>query len=128
LKPAYILRKDNRISNPAITYYKCILCGQTICHDKRYTDRKGKLIPLDQTGKNHHDCPCLDYERNELKKTDFANHNLDNSTIGECQPRQTSLWEFMDGEGASNESNHEVVNKGIRPTTRTEPKEDVAIS
>jgi hypothetical protein len=44
------------------------------------------------------------------------------------QLRQTSMWEFMDGEGASNESNHEVVGKGIKPTTQTKPKEDGAIS
>jgi hypothetical protein len=44
------------------------------------------------------------------------------------QLRQTSLWEFMDGEGSSNESNHELVDKDIRPTTQTKPKEDGAIS
>jgi hypothetical protein len=77
--------------------------SQIISHDNRYTDRKGKPIPLDQTGKNHHDCLCLDYERNRLKKADFASHNHDNSTIGKCQPRQTTLLEFMDGQGASNE-------------------------
>jgi hypothetical protein len=103
LKPADSSIKRNSAANQSIIRYKCISCSQIISHNKGYTDGKGKPIPLDQTGKNHHDCPYFDCERNRLKKADFASHNHDNSTIGKCQPRQTTLLEFMDGEGASNE-------------------------
>ena len=56
-----LTKSNNDVSNPDITYYKCIRCSQIICHDERYVDRKGKVIPLDGRGKNRHQCLIEDY-------------------------------------------------------------------
>jgi hypothetical protein len=59
VKAKNVKRKN---ANRALIHYKCILCNSTIGHDQRYTDGKGKPIPIDEIGKNHHDCPAKDQE------------------------------------------------------------------
>ncbi len=41
------------------------------------------------------------------------------SKRAEDQLRQTTLWEFMDGEGSRNNSNRDDLDNGVVPTTRT---------
>jgi hypothetical protein len=49
-------------TNSALIQYTCILCNQIISHDREYIDRKGKPIPLDEIGKNHHNCTAKGQE------------------------------------------------------------------
>jgi hypothetical protein len=48
-------------ANQALDHFLCLLCSQTISHDKRYTDEKGRAIALDDIGKKLHDCPELSH-------------------------------------------------------------------
>jgi hypothetical protein len=57
LKSGELATKSNSsASSLAITRYSCILCSQIITHDKRYKDKRGRAIPLDETGSKRHDC------------------------------------------------------------------------
>jgi hypothetical protein len=56
------LSEKSNTANQDIIYYNCILCGQIISHDKRYTDRKGRPIPFDDTGQKLHDCTADEHQ------------------------------------------------------------------
>jgi hypothetical protein len=48
-------------ANQALNHFICLLCMQTISHEKGYTDEKGRAIALDDNGKKSHDCPALSH-------------------------------------------------------------------
>jgi hypothetical protein len=62
MKSGDLSEKSNTANKKAIIHYNCIFCGQIISHDKRYTDRKGRPISLDDTGQKLHDCNADEYQ------------------------------------------------------------------
>jgi hypothetical protein len=61
MKSADLSEKSNTV-NWAIIHFPCILCGQIISHNKRYSDRKGRPIALDETGRKPHDYTAKEHQ------------------------------------------------------------------
>jgi hypothetical protein len=74
LKSANSTVRSNTNRKRALIRYSCILCSQIIRHDQRHTDREGKPIPLDEIGKNHHDCLALGHRDGQQTVTAIV-HN-----------------------------------------------------
>jgi hypothetical protein len=51
------MREDNSYSkDKAISYYHCIGCNTEIYLDRRFVDKKGRMIGLEQYGSKQHRC------------------------------------------------------------------------
>jgi hypothetical protein len=96
----------------------CLFCGQRILVLK---DRQGNAIALNEKTLQLHGCLSLPHERSQLKMPAYTRDSNDNNNSkDERRLRQSSLLEFIPGDDARNESNHDNDSNAIRPATLIE--------